>query len=319
MKIVFHGNNASTFRGGFERYLDAGHDIAVLSDALDQPGEASTYGAAEVIVGVVRRAGQPPMTARLFQVPGAGYDKVDIDALPHATALCNCFGHEGAIAEYVFAALLARHVPLTEANMQLRAGNWHYWAGGPDGLRTELSSQSIGIVGFGHIGGEIAKRARVFGMRVHIANRSAVEAEGMTVWPLDQLQDMMAEVDILLNALPLTDSTKGLIDAAALAALRPHAVVVNVGRGPVIDEDALFDALSKHRIGGAILDTWYIYPTADNPDPLPSHRPFHQLANVVMTPHMSGWTHGTIARRQEAMAGNINRLCKGEALQNRIR
>ncbi len=144
---------------------------------LEGANEIAEFSSADVLIGASLTAAHPSVTARLYQVPGAGYDGIDQSALPPECALCNCFGHETAIAEYVMAALLARHVPLVEADKQLRQGDWHYWAGGPDGLRTELGAQSIGIVGYGHIGKAVAARATAFGMAVHVANRSPVRDE----------------------------------------------------------------------------------------------------------------------------------------------
>jgi phosphoglycerate dehydrogenase-like enzyme len=320
MKIVFHGNNAATFQPGFAGLLAAPHEITILSDTLDGAGEAAVFSAADVVIGVKLTPAHPTLAARLYQVPGAGYDGIDLSVLPPGCTLCNCFGHEAAIAEYVMAALLARHVPLATADAQLRQGDWHYWAGGPDGLRTELGAQSIGIVGYGHIGKAVAARAAAFGMAVHVANRSPVAGDHLAAsYGLDALPDMLGHVDIVINTLPLTDTTRGLIGARALAALQPHAIVMNVGRGAVIDEDALYGALSEARIGGAILDTWYVYPTPAAPHPLPSNKPFHLLPNVTMTPHMSGWTEGTIARRRAAMAENVNRLAEGHDVINRLR
>jgi hypothetical protein len=106
----------------------------------------------------------------------------------------------------------------------------------------------------------------------------------------------------------------GIVDAAALAAVRPDAVIVNVARGPVIDEAALWQALSTRRIGGAVIDTWYQYPTPMQSECAPSKFDFAALDNVLMTPHMSGWTAGTVRRRQETLAENIGRLSRGEAL-----
>lgn len=319
MLIVFHGANAETFAPGFADHLTGPHDLRILSDALDGPGEAAAYSAADVVIGVRRTAGQPPLSARLYQVAGAGTDAIDRASLPPGCALCNVYGHETAIAEYVMAALLARHVPLADADARLRRGDWHHWAGKPTGLRTELGAQSIGIVGYGHIGKAIAARAAAFGMAVHVANRSRVEAAGLTgVWQLDQLPQMSARVDILLNSLPLTPETTGLIGAATLAALPAHGLVMNVGRGPVIDEAALYDALSQGRIAGAVIDTWYVYPSAADPAPQPSHLPFRDLPNLVMTPHMSGWTTGTIARRRADMADNVNRIALGQPLRNQL-
>jgi phosphoglycerate dehydrogenase-like enzyme len=98
--------------------------------------------------------------------------------------------------------------------------------------------------------------------------------------------------------------------------MRPDAVIVNVGRGPVIDERALYEALAGRRIGGAVINTWYRYPTPDDPNPLPSALPFHDLDTILMTPHMSAWTHGTISRRQKVIAANINNLAASRPLVN---
>lgn len=321
MKIVFHGANAQTFREGLEPLLEEAHDIAVVPDDLSGEAARAAYLAADIIVGVkyTSTTAVPP-ELKLYQVPGAGYDGIDLATLPAGVALCNCFGHENAIAEYVMAALLARHVPLADADKRLRSGDWKYWAGGPTGLRTELGATSIGIVGFGHIGKTLALRAKAFGMSVSVANRSAIPASDLVdrAYALSDLPALMGSVDTVVNTLPLTDETRGLIGAAELGAMRPDAVILNVGRGAVIDEVALYGAMKARRIGGAIIDTWYVYPNAENGHPLPSDLPFHELDNVIMTPHMSGWTHGTIRRRRETIADNINRCASGKPLKNRI-
>lgn len=319
MKIVFHGTNAETFLPGFPKLLDENHEVVLISDGLDVRGEADVLASADVVIGIRYGAGLPELSARLYHLPSAGYDGVDLDRLPKVCTVCNCFGHEAAIAEYVMSALLARHVPLAEADAQLRQGDWFYWAGAPTGLRTELGAQSIGIVGHGHIGSTLAKRALAFGMQVHVANRSAVRGNYAATYGLDQLAEMAGRVDILINTLPLAQTTQGIIGAEVLGALQPDSIVMNVGRGPVIDEDALFEALASKRIGGAILDTWYVYPSAEAQNPMPSRLPFHELDNVTITPHMSGWTHGTIARRRATLANNVNRMTKGQSLVNVIR
>lgn len=319
MKIVFHGANASTFEPGFAELLQGCHEVSVVADR-PEGAEAEALASADVVIGVRYDRQDPRLSARLYHLPAAGFDKLDFDALPSGCAVCNCFGHEQAIAEYVMAALLSRHVPLADADSRLRRGDWLYWAGGPGGLRTELGAQTIGIVGHGHIGRTVADRALAFGMKVHVANRSPVtDGRYAGTWGLAELGEMFGHVDIVLNTLPLTEDTRGLIGAGALAAMKADAIVMNVGRGPVIDEDALFDALSGQRIGGAILDTWYLYPTPEQPAPMPGNRPFQDLPNVTITPHMSGWTEGTIARRQQTMAENIDRLAAGRPLVNCLR
>lgn len=275
-----------------------------------------------MIIGNKLSAAEPlPAAVRLYHAPAAGTDAIEASRLPAGAALCNCFGHENAIAEYVMAALLLRHVPIPRADGRLREGHWDFWAGRPGALRTELGATSIGLLGYGHIGKAIGRVAKAFGTRITVANRSPVAPDGIVdeSFTLDRLADFMSSADAIVVSLPLVDETRGIVDGKALAAMRPAGVIVNVGRGPVIAENALFDALSARRIGGAVIDTWYSYPAAGAGQALPSQLPFHTLDNVVMTPHMSGWTNGTVRRRQETIADNIGRMMRGEPLLNRLK
>jgi phosphoglycerate dehydrogenase-like enzyme len=321
LNIVFHGGNAANFRAGFEALINPAHTLSDVSDTLDQPGERERFEQADVVVGVALKPEMPrPLAARLYHAPAAGTDAIDLSCLPEQAALCNCFGHEQAIAEYVFAALLQAHVPLAQADADLRQQRWTFWAGQPGALRTELGEQTLGLVGYGHIAKAIAQRAKAFGMRVLVANRSAVsDPQVDQAFALDQLSTMAAQVDALIVTLPLTTQTTSLVNQAVLAALPRHARIVNVGRGPVVDEQALFDELAARRIGGAIIDTWYQYPAPTHAEGAPSKLDFASLPNVLMTPHMSGWTAGTVRRRQQTMADNIARLQRGEPLINVVR
>jgi len=317
-KIVFHGENAANFRQGFEALLDAPCQIVAVSDDLAAADERAHYQTAEVIVGVALNAAMPrPEQVKLWHAPAAGVDAIDTALLPAGARLCNCFGHEAAIAEYVIAALLQRHVPLQQADADLRRQRWTWQSGRAAALRHELGEQTLGLLGFGHIAQAILARAHAFGMRVVVANRSPVRDPRVAqAFGLDELPAFMAAADAVVVALPLTAATTGIVDARALAAMRPEAVIVNVGRGAVIDEQALFDALAQRRIGGAIIDTWYAYPSPREPECAPSRLDFAALSNVVMTPHMSGWTTGTVRRRQQTMAENIRRWRAGEPLVN---
>jgi phosphoglycerate dehydrogenase-like enzyme len=318
LKIVFHGQNAANFRQGFEALIPAQHQLLDVSDGLREPGERAHFESADVIVGIKLDASLPkPQKLRLYHAPAAGTDMIDVGRLPEGSVLCNCFGHENAIAEYVMAALLQRHVPLARADADLRAGRWTYWAGRPTALRTELGSQTLGLLGFGHIAKTLAARAKAFGMRVHVANRSPVASPLVDQsFTLDALPAFMGSSDHVVVTLPLTAQTDGLVNAQAIAAMRSDAVLINVGRGPVVNEQALYEALAGRKLGGAVLDTWYQYPTPDTPERMPSRFDFAALDNVLMTPHMSGWTAGTVRRRQETMADNIARLVAGQPLVN---
>lgn len=320
LKIVFHGDNAANFRPGIENLLNHPHQIISLSQGIDLSGEKEHFESADVVVGVALNQSMPtPRNMKLLHAPAAGTDSIDRACLPPHAKLANCFGHEYAISEYVMAALLARHVPLHDADQALRQGEWRYFAGRPGALRTELSSQTLGLVGFGHIAKALAHRAKAFGMKVLVANRSAIQSpEVDSSFLLEDLHAFMAACDCVVVTLPLADNTRSLINAKALSCMRSDAILVNVGRGAVVDEAALFDSLKEQRIGGAIIDTWYQYPSAETVNCAPSKFDFASLQNVLMTPHMSGWTQGTVQRRQQTIADNINRLSSGQPLLNVI-
>lgn len=321
-RIVFHGENAACFSSDFEKLVQDGAEIVILPDVLTSEAEKETYRQADIIVGVKYDASLPkPERLSLFHVPGAGYDAVNLDLMPKGAVVCNCFGHDPAIAEYIFSAILNRHVPLLDADEKLRRGEWAYWSGSSDRLHGEICGKTIGLLGFGHIGKAVAKRAKAFEMQVSVANRSPVDVSDLVdqSFTLDQLDNFWGTADFIVVSVPLIDATRGIVGASAFAAMKPDAVILNVGRGPTIDEQALYDALKTRKIGGAVIDTWYAYPTSDQRTKQPSALPFHELDNVVMTPHMSGWTNGTIKRRQHTIAENVNRRLQGRDCVNIVK
>jgi len=258
---------------------------------------------------------------KLLQLPGAGTDEIDFARVPRATAICNCYEHEIGIAEYVLGAMLEWTIAVRRMDWQFRRGSWagSYLCGPRHG---ELFGKTLGIVGYGRIGRGVAQRAKAFGMRVVACTRSprpdaafADRVDGM-----ERLGDLLADADFIAVAAPLNDQTRGLFDTRAFAAMRRTAVIINVARGAIIDEQALYQALAERRIGGAIIDVWYRYPPQGQPQgPRPSVFPFHELDNVLMTPHVSAWTDGLLPRRNRAVATNLNRLARGEALLNVVR
>jgi phosphoglycerate dehydrogenase-like enzyme len=319
VRIVFHGTNAIGFHDGFADLLGQPASIACLPDELQTDAQRQEYAAADVIIGMRFDAALPrPERLRLFHVPAAGYDAVDFAAVPPGAVVCNCFGHETAIAEFVMAALLQRCVPLADADRQLRRGEWTYWAGAPERAHPEFAGSTLGLLGFGHIGKAVAKRAKAFDINIHVANRSPVASSDLVdrYYPLSELREFYGNVDAVVVSVPLAPDTRGMVGQDAFGAMRPDAVLINVACGPVVDEQALYDALRNKRIGGAVIDTWYQYPTAAQPVTAPGSLPFADLSNIVMTPHMSGWTKGTIRRRQTLMADNIGRRMRGEACEN---
>ena len=159
---------------------------------------------------------------------------------------------------------------------------WTYWAGAPERVHGELAEKTIGLLGFGHIGKAIAARAKAFEMTVHVANRSPVATSPVVdrSFTLDDLRDFWSSADFYVVSVPLTAETTGIVGVEAFAAMRPTAVVLNVGRGPTIDERALYDALNgaPHR-GRDHRHLVQLSLPRSTRSVLPSALPFHTLSN----------------------------------------
>ena len=298
-------------------YLQTDWDILV-ADAEDPREWAAGLARAQALISMEWNVGMPPAPGlRLIHLPGAGTDLIDATALPPSTSVCNAYEHEVGIAEYVLAAMLEWVVGLRKLDEAIRRDHWYgSWMCGP--LHGELFGRTLGIVGYGRIGREAAKRAAAFGMRTLAVSRTAGRGDEWveTVEPMSALLAMLGRSDFVLVALPLDAATRGVIDAAAIAAMRSNGVLINVCRGPVIDEDALYEALRSRHIGGAVIDTWYNYPKRGECDAPPANHPFRELDNVIMSGHASAWTENLMPRRCRVIATNLDRLARGEPLVN---
>jgi phosphoglycerate dehydrogenase-like enzyme len=257
---------------------------------------------------------------KLLHLPGAGTDDIDFAAVPPQAAVCNVFEHEIGISEYIFAGMLQWAIGIPTMDAALRRDQWvGSHLAGP--RHAELHGQTVGIVGYGRIGREVARRARAFGMSVLACSRTARGADEFVsrVSGMNALPELLAAADFVVLALPLDGSTAGIIGASQIALMKPAAVLINVARGALIDEQALFDACRNRLIGGAIIDTWYRYPRQGETVSPPGNLPFRELDNIIMTPHASGWTEGLRPRRCRLIAENLDRLAKGEPLVNVVR
>lgn len=293
--------------------------------ADDEAAIVSRLGDCDMLVsmGFSRDMAEAAERLRLLQVPGAGLDRIDLSALRPGIRLANVYGHEVAIAEYVIGAMISLTRSFCRLDRKLRRGEWESrWAVGRPAtpLQTELMGKTLAILGLGHIGHEIARRANAFGMRIVAVRRDiqAAKPAGVTeVTSLDRLDDILAEADFVAITLPLSDETRNLIDADRLQAMKPTAHLINVARGEIVDEASLYRALADKQIAGAAIDVWYRYPTSSDPV-LPSTEPFHELDNVLMTPHMSAATEGMLDSRAKLIAENIGRTARGEVPLNEI-
>jgi phosphoglycerate dehydrogenase-like enzyme len=321
MKVAFAGSFAARLADPVRGGLSIPCEVVVADEAGIVPQLADV----DVLVsmGFTRAMAEAAPRLRLVQVPGAGLDRIDRAVLRPGTLLANVYGHEVGIAEYAMGAMLALTRSFGRLDAQLRQGRWEsQWAVGAavPPPWPELAGKTLGILGFGHIGQALARRAIAFDMQVCAIRRQA-QADAPSgvafIGGPDRLDDVLGRSDYVVVTLSLSPATRNLIDERRLRLMRPTAFLINVARAELIEEKALYGALADGRLAGAALDVWYRYP-ASHDATLPANQPFHELANVIMTPHVSGWTDGMLAARSKMIAENIERTARGELPLNLI-
>jgi phosphoglycerate dehydrogenase-like enzyme len=304
------------------RLAEVLREVAMVNVAPDASDTALTplLGDADALISgrFSRQLAQAAPRLRLIHTPGAGTDGLDLDAIPEHITVCNVFGHEAGIAEYVVLTMLALNRDLIRTDRALRAGDW-----GDREPQREVRGRTLAMVGLGRIGAQVVRYARVLGMNVIGVTRTpdARRQQELGLARLGGMADlhtMLADADFVVLAVPLTPETDGLIGARELRSMRPTAYLINVGRGGLVDEHALYRALRESWIAGAAIDVWYHYATPGERR-APANEPFHELDNIIMTPHVAGWTDGTVRYRWAAIADNLRRLANGEPLQNVVR
>ena len=253
---------------------------------------------------------------RFIQSIGAGTDQFPRAALARrGIRLASARGvNARAVAEHAMALMLALSRRLLEARDNQRQRLWRGMIGDLLRREDELAGKTVLIVGLGDIGGRIARLAKAFDMRVVGLKRDLTADAGAAdaVHPMDDVTALLPEVDFIVLSCPLTPETEHLIDAAALARMKPAAYLVNVARGRVVDEAALIEALAARQIAGAALDV-----TAD--EPLPPSSPLWGMEQVLITPHTAGETRRYEDNVIEILRDNLERLWRGDpVLRNQI-
>ncbi|KQR51321.1 hypothetical protein ASF88_19350 [Leifsonia sp. Leaf336] len=294
----------------------------VTWEFLDRPehiDEATTD--ADVFVGSRLNSDQihrrPAL--RLIQVAGAGFEGIDLSAVPRGVTVANTSHHGRAIAEYCLMCMLVFSRSLLAEDRALREGTWLSVFQDPGSpVHETLAGRTVGIIGFGEIGSEVGRVARALGMRVAVVRRSpqaTPSSEADWVGTLDQLPYLLRISDFVVVTVPLTEATTKLIGREELAAMPSSSVLINVARGPIVDEEALYLALESQTIRGAAIDVWWQYPTHGNQGE-PSRLPFGELQNVLLTPHTSGVTTDVFRNRMKDVAANIAALRDGLPFRN---
>ena len=234
--------------------------------------------------------------------------------------------HAIQMAEYVLALMLAFAHRVPRMLEDQEAGVWtdsRWKRYVPD----ELYGATIGILGYGSIGRQVAYLARTFGMRVLALKRDVRRLDNShysqpdvgdpqaeipdMIYPEDALHSFVKECDYVIVTVPLTGSTRHLIDASVLDAMKPKSILINIARGDVIDEQALINALVAGKIGGAGLDVF-------SEEPLPRTSPLWQLPNVILSPHIAGFSEHYDERAIDVFSENLKRFLAGEPLLNLV-
>jgi lactate dehydrogenase-like 2-hydroxyacid dehydrogenase len=241
-----------------------------------------------------------------------GYDNIDVAA---ATARGIPIGNTpgvltGTTADLAFALLMAAARRIVEGAEYVKAGEWGAWRTTLP-LGYDVHGATLGIIGMGRIGQAVARRATGFDMRViyfdPYCDPKKVPFAGLGL--RCGLDELLAEADFVSLHVPLTEETRHLIDARALAKMKPTAILVNSSRGPVVDTDALYDALAAKQIAGAALDV-------TDPEPLPADHKLLTLSNCLVVPHIGSATHATRSRMAVLAAENLLAGLRAEPLPN---
>jgi phosphoglycerate dehydrogenase-like enzyme len=314
--------------------LPAAQGLRLLAPAgADDDNLAALLAQAEVVVVQDR-----PLTAdllsaapnlRLVQKYGSRATEIDVAAAHAAGVVVATMPLHGciAVAELAMTLILSLSKNLIKAHAATVAGAYreldvepilteqrrHKFQWMKLGGLLEVRGHTLGIIGFGEIGAETARRARAFDMQVIYNKRRRLPAfiEASEQVTYAEKDDLLRQADFVLLSTPLTPETQGMIGERELALMKPSAFLVNICRGGVIDEAALVEALLSHRIAGAGLDV-FVY------EPIPYDHPLLTCDNVILTPHIGGGTGGARDRQMGDVLANVQRFLRGEPLQHRV-
>ena len=212
------------------------------------------------------------------------------------------------IAEHVFGMILSFNKNLQEYAYQKEAKQWsRHWE------TRDFFGSTMAIIGLGDIGTEVAKRGKAWGATILAVKRTMTSAPEYVdrLYPLEQLEEVLQLADYVVLALPSTSKTRGIITKELLRSMKPSAFLVNIGRGALVDQDALIEALKEGQIAGAGLDV-------TEPEPLPEDNPLWELPNVILTPHTSGGSPSNDQRRNQIFQQNLISYLNGTRLNNLV-
>ena len=302
------GAVAEMNRGAFEAVILEDRPEAQRADAWRQADILVTMGfGREIPDDLASRAPR----LRMVQTLVAGVDHLPYRSLPRSVLVCgNAGAYNTSVGEHALALLLAAAKDVPRRTEEIRAGVFDQAA-----PSKALAGATVLVLGMGGIGTVVARACRAFRMHVIGVSRTGTPVSpAEEAGSLAELPRLLPRADYVVVALPLTVRTKGLVDRAFLSAMKEDAVLVNVARGKIVVEDDLYEHLRAHPSFRAALDVWWVYPAGAQGRPF--HRPFHELPNVIMTPHNANAVPGQRRWAMEAALQNVLRFLRGETPRN---
>ncbi len=307
------------FKDEFPRDLLPPHEFRTFHNESDEEMAKLIAETDVLISGAYKAAWRDPsgQHPKFIHSVGAGIDGLDLEAVPEGCPVCNVYGHDKGVAEHAFLLCMALNKNLPKLDQSLRKGDWIQ----EQPYLPEMRNRKLLILGLGHIGEQLVRWGKFLEMNITVLTRNMTDERAAkldldTYGTLEDLDQHLPNADFVVIAIPSATETDGLFGAAQFQAMQPTSFIVNVGRGPVIDEKALYNALKTKEIAGAGIDVWWQYYTPDEPIKHPSIYPLHELDNIIMTPHKP--TYETMEFRWKFIAENIQRLAKTEPLENLV-
>lgn len=286
--------------------LTVGEDIDPATQILiaGRPTRIQLDGCSHLEAVLIPWAGLPDVTREVMR----DYPQVRVHNLHHNAVMT---------VEMALALLLAAAKIVVPVDRSFRRHDWTLRYDSPQIVI--LDGKTVLVLGYGAIGQRVGEACKTLGMHVLGIRRNAT---GGDIFPPDKLHDLLPQANVLVVCLPGTDETTGLIGEHELSLLPRNAIVVNVGRGPVIDQHALYAALKEGRLHSAGLDVWYTYPEDEDAraNTPPADVPFHELDNVVMSPHRAGGggDYETGFRQMSAIAHSLNAAATSGEMPHRV-
>lgn len=321
MKIVLTrsmlAGDIQYIKDGLDKVIAGQYEFVVPAEYTED-GILAVCADADILLGpyVTPKIIASAKNLKLIQVPWTGLDTFDFNSVKDCTVpVCNTHSNADSVAEIGVTIVLDLLKKVAYHDRKMRVGNWNRDQI-PLNLKSKmLNKQTVCVLGFGNIGSRIGKLIAAFGAKVIAVDNYAVAGVIATeVFKNDCIKEAVAKADVVISTLPLTDTTRGIINDDLFSVMKDGVVLVNMSRAPIVDEDAAWRALESGKLGAFGSDVWWNAPKRGESQSYPSAKhEFWKLDNVLMSPHRAGFIEDALPHLDGAIE-NIVALAKGEKL-----